>query len=93
MLSEGDKAPHFSITTDEGSFALADASGPVVVFFFPKADTSGCTKEAIAFSQLKADFDAAGTRVIGISKDKAAKQAKFREKRGDITVIRIRYGD
>ena len=80
MLTEGDKAPNFSITTDEGSFALADASGPVVVFFFPKADTSGCTKEAIAFSQLKADFDAAGTRVIGISKDKAAKQAKFREK-------------
>ena len=80
MLSEGDKAPNFSITTDEGTFALADASGPVVVFFFPKADTSGCTKEAIAFSQLKADFDAAGTRVIGISKDKAAKQAKFREK-------------
>lgn len=80
MLSEGDKAPDFSITTDDGTFALADAAGPVVVFFFPKADTSGCTKEAIAFSQLKAAFDDLGTRVIGISKDKAAKQAKFREK-------------
>ncbi|MGC6484061.1 MAG: peroxiredoxin [Candidatus Puniceispirillales bacterium] len=80
MLSEGDKAPDFSITTDDGTFALADATGPVVVFFFPKADTSGCTKEAIAFSQLKAAFDDLGTRVIGISKDKAAKQAKFREK-------------
>ena len=80
MLNEGDKAPNFNITTDEGSFALADTNGPVVVFFFPKADTSGCTKEAIAFSQLKAEFDAAGTRVIGISKDKATKQAKFREK-------------
>ena len=80
MLSEGDKAPDFSITTDDGTFALADATGPVVVFFFPKADTSGCTKEAIAFSQLKAAYDDLGTRVIGISKDKAAKQAKFREK-------------
>lgn len=80
MLSEGDKAPDFSIPTDEGSFALSDADGPVVVFFFPKADTSGCTKEAIAFSQLKSEFDGLNTRVIGISKDKAAKQAKFREK-------------
>ena len=51
----------------------------MVVFFFPKADFR-LYQEAIAFSQLKADFDAAGTRVIGISKDKAAKQAKFREK-------------
>lgn len=80
MLKEGDKAPDFTITTDEGQFARSDADGPVVVFFFPKADTPGCTKEAIAFSQLKAEFEAARTRVIGISKDKAAKQGKFREK-------------
>lgn len=80
MLKEGDQAPDFTIPTDDGEFSLAAASGPVVVFFFPKADTSGCTKEAIAFSQLKAEFDAAGTRVIGISKDKAAKQGKFRAK-------------
>lgn len=80
MINEGDKAPVFSITTDTGSFSMADATGPVVVFFFPKADTPGCTKEAIAFSQLKSEFDALNTKVIGISKDKAAKQGKFREK-------------
>ena len=82
MINEGDQAPIFSITTDTGSFSMADATGPVVVFFFPKADTPGCTKEAIAFSQLKAEFDALNTKVIGISKDKAAKQGKFREKHG-----------
>jgi len=80
MLNQGDMAPRFTITTDEGSFSLEDANGPVVVFFFPKADTPGCTKEAIAFSQLKSEFDADGARVIGISKDKAGKQGKFREK-------------
>ena len=80
MLTEGDKAPQFTIPTDTGSFSMADANGPVVVFFFPKADTPGCTKESIAFSQLKSSFDALNTAVIGISKDKAAKQGKFREK-------------
>jgi peroxiredoxin Q/BCP len=80
MIQEGDQAPKFTITTDTGSFSMADAKGPVVVFFFPKADTPGCTKEAIAFSQLKSEFDALNTTVIGISKDKAAKQGKFREK-------------
>ncbi|XDZ65000.1 thioredoxin-dependent thiol peroxidase [Alphaproteobacteria bacterium LSUCC0684] len=82
MLNQGDTAPRFTITTDEGTFSLKDTDGPVVVFFFPKADTPGCTKEAIAFSQLKSEFDAAGARVIGISKDKAGKQGKFREKHG-----------
>ncbi|MCE2516972.1 MAG: peroxiredoxin [Alphaproteobacteria bacterium] len=80
MINEGDKAPAFSIPTDTGHFDMATATGPVVVFFFPKADTPGCTKEAIAFSQLKSEFDALGATVIGISKDKAAKQGKFREK-------------
>lgn len=82
IITEGDLAPQFSIPTDTGSFSMADAKGPVVVFFFPKADTSGCTKEAIAFSELKSEFDALGATVIGISKDKPAKQAKFREKHG-----------
>ena len=80
MLNEGDKAPQFTIPTDTGEFSMAEASGPVVVFFFPKADTPGCTKESIAFSQLKSEFDALNTAVIGISKDKPAKQGKFREK-------------
>ena len=80
MLNDGDKAPDFTIPTDEGEFSLNASAGPVVVFFFPRADTSGCTKEAIAFSELKAEFDAAGVRVIGISKDTVTKQGKFRAK-------------
>ena len=80
MLNEGDKAPQFTIPTDTGTFSMAEANGPVVVFFFPKADTPGCTKESIAFSQLKSEFYALNTAVIGISKDKPAKQGKFREK-------------
>ncbi|MGU9961454.1 MAG: peroxiredoxin [Candidatus Puniceispirillales bacterium WSBS_2018_MAG_OTU23] len=80
MIKEGDKAPVFTIPTDDGSFNSADATGAIVVFFFPKADTPGCTKEAIAFSQLKAEFDALSVTVIGISKDSTAKQEKFRAK-------------
>ena len=52
------------------------------MFFYPRDDTSGCTKEAIAFSNLHAEFEAANTIVIGISKDDAKKQAKFRDKHG-----------
>jgi len=80
MLNEGDKAPSFTIPTDQGHFSLDEQTGITVVFFFPKADTSGCTAEAIAFSQLKSEFDALGVSVIGISKDKPQKQGKFREK-------------
>ena len=82
MLQQGDKAPGFTIPTDDGDFSLAASEGPVVVFFFPKADTPGCTAEAIDFSRLKGGFEAAGTRVIGISKDAASKQGRFREKHG-----------
>ncbi len=81
MLETGKQAPVFSLETDTSYFRLADYRGKnVVVFFFPKADTSGCTKEAMAFSNLQAEFDAANTIVIGISKDDAKKHAKFREK-------------
>ncbi len=81
MLKIGDMAPDFTIPTDTGTFSLAEHGGKnIVVFFFPKADTSGCTKEAIAFSALSAEFEAANAIVIGISKDTPQKQAKFREK-------------
>ena len=80
MLKEGEKAPSFTIATDEGSFALKDSDKATVVFFFPKADTPGCTIEAGAFSRLKGEFDALGVSVIGISKDDTKKQGKFREK-------------
>ena len=81
MLAAGDLSPQFTLPTDTGPFALADHLGKnVVVFFFPRADTSGCTKESIAFSELQAEFEAANTIVIGISKDTPEKQAKFRAK-------------
>jgi len=83
MLEIGTKAPSFTLPTDARSFSLADQNGKkMVVFFFPRADTSGCTKEAIAFSELLDQFTAANCGVIGISKDTAAKQAKFRAKHG-----------
>ena len=83
MLEIGTKAPSFTLPTDTGSASLADQNGKkMVVFFFPRADTSGCTKEAIAFSELLDQFTAANCGVIGISKDTAAKQAKFRAKHG-----------
>ena len=79
MLETGQTTDHFRIPTDTGSFSSAgDAGGKTVIFFFPRADTSGCTKEAVAFSGLLDEFAAAGCRVIGISKDTATKQAKFR---------------
>ena len=81
MLETGDTVTGFTIATDTGSFDLPDHGGRnVVVYFYPRADTSGCTKEAIAFSSLLADFEAANCVVIGISKDSVAKQAKFRAK-------------
>ena len=59
---------------------LVDECKNIVVFFFPRADTSGCTTESIAFSNLQKDFDSANCIVIGISKDNPKKQLKFREK-------------
>jgi len=81
MLTIGDTIRDFTIPTDTGEFSLSEHNGKnIVIFFFPKADTSGCTKQAIAFSALSAEFEAANAIVIGISKDTPQKQAKFREK-------------
>ena len=83
MLETGMAIPQFVVPTDKDDFNVADHHGKkMVVFFFPRADTSGCTKESIAFSELMDDFAAANCVVIGISKDTPAKQAKFREKHG-----------
>ncbi len=78
----GDAAPAISLPRDGGGTVdLADFAGRnVVVFFYPRDDTSGCTKEAIGFTEASADFDAASTTVIGISKDSVASHDKFREK-------------
>ncbi|MBC2885047.1 thioredoxin-dependent thiol peroxidase [Ochrobactrum sp. CM-21-5] len=77
----GDQAPDFTLPSDNGEIVLSSLKGkPVIVYFYPKDDTSGCTKEAIAFSQLKPEFDKIGVRVIGLSPDSAQKHAKFRKK-------------
>ncbi len=81
-LEEGDPAPDFALATDGGGRAsLKDLKGKaVVLYFYPKDDTSGCTAEAIAFSGLKKDFAAAGATVIGVSPDTAASHDKFKTK-------------
>jgi peroxiredoxin Q/BCP len=81
-LVAGDKAPSFKITTDSGdTLTSASLKGtPYVVYFYPKDDTSGCTKEAIAFSQNLKKFDKLGIAVLGISKDSLESHAKFRKK-------------
>jgi len=80
----GAKAPAFTLPRDGGgSVSLADFKGrKLVLYFYPKADTPGCTNEALDFSALKAEFDAIGVPVIGVSKDAPAKLAKFAQKHG-----------
>ena len=81
MLVVGDITPTIDIPTDTNRFSLARHNGKkMVIFFFPRADTSGCAKESSQFSNLIEDFAAANTEVIGISKDTPQKQAKFRAK-------------
>ena len=87
MPETSDIAPDFTLPRDGGdSISLSGLRpGPVVLFFYPRDDTSGCTKEAVAFSGMKSTFDAAGATVIGISKDSVASHEKFRDKH-DLTV-------
>lgn len=88
MLSEGDIAPDFEVPRDGGGrVRLSDFRGkPVVVYFYPKDDTEGCTKEAIAFSENVEDFRALGVEILGISPDGARSHDKFRDKHG-LTII------
>jgi len=81
-LVEGAKAPGFRLPRDGGdSVALADYAGQkLVLFFYPRADTPGCTREAIDFTRLKDAFAAAGTAVLGISADTVKAQESFRIK-------------
>lgn len=87
-LKEGAKAPAFNVPGDGAAqVALKDFKGQVVVlYFYPKDDTPGCTKEAIGFSEAKKKFDKAGAVVIGVSKDSVAKHDKFKTKH-DLDVI------
>lgn len=84
MPDVGDAAPHFTLPRDGGgTVSLSDFAGaPVVVYFYPRADTSGCTKQALGFTDLGDAFSGAGATVIGISKDPVAKLDKFRDKHG-----------
>ena len=81
-LSLGMEAPNFTLPRDGGgTLSLADFRGkPVVLFFYPKDDTEGCTLEAKDFTAAKADFDAAGVALIGLSPDPVTKHDKFIKK-------------
>jgi len=81
-LSEGDPAPDFNLPTDSsGTISLSSLAGkPVVLYFYPKDDTPGCTKEAQTFSELMPRFADRGVQVIGVSPDSVAKHTKFRAK-------------
>ncbi len=86
-LNIGDKAPNFSMpTSNDGVASLSDYKGRyLILYFYPKDDTPGCTKEAIGFSGMKSTFDKLGADILGISKDTAAKHDKFIAKH-DLTV-------
>jgi thioredoxin-dependent peroxiredoxin len=81
-IEAGDKAPAFTLTADDGSkVRLADlAGGPVVLYFYPKDDTPGCTKEACAFRDLAANMKKLGAKVFGVSPDDVDSHAAFRDK-------------
>ncbi|HYG28301.1 MAG TPA: peroxiredoxin [Caulobacteraceae bacterium] len=80
-VREGDQAPDFDLETDQGRVRLADLKGKaVVLYFYPKDDTPGCTNEALGFSAATPEFEEAGAVVIGVSKDTAKKHGRFREK-------------
>ncbi len=79
----GQPAPEFTLPRDGGGeVALSDIDGAVVLYFYPKDDTSGCTKQAIAFTERADDFAAAGATILGVSKDPVTKHDKFRDKHG-----------
>ena len=81
-VAEGEKAPSFKLATDDGGgVSLASLKGrPVVLYFYPKDDTSGCTREALDFTAAAKKFEKLGTAVIGVSKDSIESHAKFRKK-------------
>jgi thioredoxin-dependent peroxiredoxin len=81
-VAEGEKAPSFHLPRDGGqTISLADFAGrKLVLFFYPRADTPGCTREAIDFTRLKDAFAAAGTAVVGVSGDAPKAQEAFRNK-------------
>lgn len=78
----GDKAPDFKLPDDKGAIRTLKSfyGKKLVLYFYPKDDTSGCTQEAIDFNQLKREFEKAGAIIVGVSPDSAASHAKFKLK-------------
>ena len=80
-MTEGDAIPAVTLTgADDRPIDLATLPCPLVVYFYPKDDTSGCTREAQDFTALAADFTGAGVHLLGVSKDSPASHAKFTAK-------------
>ncbi|WP_295732520.1 thioredoxin-dependent thiol peroxidase [uncultured Bartonella sp.] len=90
MLNKGDIAPDFKLPCDSGKTqTLSELRGhPVVLYFYPKDDTSGCTLEAHDFSELKPEFDKINVTIIGMSPDKPEKHDKFKSKH-DLSIILV----
>ena len=81
MISEGDRAPKIDVTASDGrTVNLAHPGHPLVLYFYPKDDTSGCTREAQDFTSLAPDFAKAGALVVGVSRDPMKKHEKFIDK-------------
>ena len=90
MLNPGDTAPDFELTDQDGNpVRLSDHRGsPVVLYFYPKADTPGCTTQARGIRDRRADYDAAGAVVLGVSPDEPKKLRRFADKYGlDFTLL------
>ncbi|PZR32692.1 peroxiredoxin [Caulobacter segnis] len=86
MLQPGNKAPDFDLPTDTGRVSLSALKGKnIVLYFYPKDDTAGCTSEALQFSSEVEEFQKLGAVIIGVSKDSVASHAKFRAKH-DLTI-------
>ena len=78
MIDEGGKVPGLkAVTSDGATIYLSAPGGPLVLYFYPKDDTSGCTREAQDFTALAKEFDAAGVKVVGVSRDPMKKHEKF----------------
>jgi peroxiredoxin Q/BCP len=84
MIEQGTQAPDFTLPDEDGNdVTLSELRGaPVVVYFYPKADTPGCTTQACGVRDHLPDYEAAGARVLGISPDPVAKVKKFHDKQG-----------
>ena len=83
MISQGDRAPGLTVTASDGNVHNLAAPGkPLVLYFYPKDDTSGCTREAQDFTALAGEFARAGAAVVGVSRDPMKKHERFIEKYG-----------